>query len=90
MDWHQIWVITSAPDNVPIVAMIYLLGFFTWLATYRAVQNDDRIARGEPPLEAIDNEKILVWPDLVYTELICMVALTAVLDVRELEPRTGW
>jgi hypothetical protein len=25
------------------------------------------------------NEKVLVWPDLVYTELICMVVLTAVL-----------
>ncbi len=32
-----------------------------------------------PPLEAVDNEKILVWPDLVYTELICMVVVTAVL-----------
>ncbi len=71
--------IITKPDNVPIVAMIYLLGFFTWLATYRAVENDDRMERGEPPLEAIDNEKVLVWPDLVYTELICMVAITALL-----------
>jgi hypothetical protein len=30
-------------------------------------------------LEAEKNEKVLVWPDLVYTELICMVVLTAVL-----------
>ena len=22
MDWHQLWEITSAPDNVPIVALI--------------------------------------------------------------------
>jgi hypothetical protein len=71
--------IVTKPDNVPIVAMVFLLGFFTWLGARRAVINDDRIARGEPPLEALDNEKILVWPDLVYTELICMVALTAVL-----------
>ena len=35
--------------------------------------------RVDPPLEALDNEKVLVWPDLVYTELICMVAVTAVL-----------
>jgi hypothetical protein len=49
------------------------------LATSRAVQNDDRTARGEKPLEALDSEKVLVWPDLVYIELICMVALTAVL-----------
>jgi hypothetical protein len=64
---------------VPIVGLVYLLGFFTWLATFRAVENDKRKERGEPSLEAENNEKVLVWPDLVYTELICMVALTAFL-----------
>jgi hypothetical protein len=71
--------IVQKPDNVPIVGLMFLLGFFTWLATSRAVQNDDRKKQGLPPLEAEDNEKVLVWPDLVYTELICMVALTAFL-----------
>lgn len=71
--------IVTKPDNVPIVAMVFLLGFFTWLATWQAVQNDERDKRGEPPLEKLDDEKVLVWPDLVYTELICMVALTAFL-----------
>jgi len=73
--------IVTKPDNVPIVAMVYLLGFFTWLAASKAVQNDERMARGEEPLEAVDREKVLVWPDLVYTELICMVVVTAVLLV---------
>ncbi len=67
--------------NVPIVGMIYLLGFFTWLGAYQAVRNDERRKRGEPPLEKLGDEKVLVWPDLVYTELICMVALTALLLV---------
>lgn len=71
--------IVTKPDNVPIVAMVFLLGYFTWLGTYRAVQNDDRIEKGLPPLEAEDNEKVLVWPDLVYTEMICMIVLTAIL-----------
>jgi hypothetical protein len=71
--------IVQKPDNVPIVGLMFLLGFFTWLATSRAVKNDDRRKEGLPPLEAEDNEKVLVWPDLVYTELICMVALTAFL-----------
>jgi hypothetical protein len=71
--------IVMKPDNVPIVAMVFLLGFFTWLAAYRAVQNDDRMKQGLEPLEKLDNEKVLVWPDLVYTELICMVALTGLL-----------
>lgn len=71
--------IVTKPDNVPIVAMIFLLGFFTWLATHRSIENDDRTARGLPPVEAEQSEKVLVWPDLVYTEMICMVVLTAIL-----------
>jgi hypothetical protein len=76
---RNFYEIVAKPDNVPIVMLVFLLAFFTWLATYRAVINDDRMERGEPPLEAVDNEKVLVWPDLVYTELICMIALTAFL-----------
>jgi hypothetical protein len=71
-------IVTKA-DNVPIVGLVFLLGFFTWLAAYKAVQNDDRAKQGLEPLEKLDSEKVLVWPDLVYTELICMVALTALL-----------
>ncbi len=71
--------IVGKPDNVPIVGMIFLLGFFTWLATHRAVENDRRLARGEPVVEQKDSDKVLVWPDLVYIELICMVGLTAFL-----------
>ena len=71
--------IVTKPDNVPIVAMVFLLGFFTWLATRQAVRNDRRAREGLEPLEKLDNEKVLVWPDLVYIEMICMVALTAVL-----------
>jgi hypothetical protein len=73
--------IVQKPDNVPIVGLVFLLGFFTWLAGYQAVQNDDRLRQGLAPLEKLGDEKVLVWPDLVYTELICMVALTAVLLV---------
>ncbi len=38
--------IVAKPDNVPIVGLVFLLGFFTWLATYKAVLNDDRAAQG--------------------------------------------
>jgi hypothetical protein len=71
--------IVMKPDNVPIVGLIFLLGFFTWLGAYQAVRNDERMKQGLEPLEKLDAEKVLVWPDLVYTELICMVALTALL-----------
>ena len=45
------------------------------------MKNDDRIRQGLPPLEKLDDEKVLVWPDLVYTELICMIAITTLLLV---------
>ena len=73
-DFRQI---VGKPDNVPIVGMLFIVGFFTWLYFSRSVDNDRRIARGLPLREQVGNEKVLVWPDLVYTELICMVALTA-------------
>jgi hypothetical protein len=73
------FAIVAKPDNVPIVAIVFLLAFFTWIATYRAVENDRRAELGEPPLEKLDDQKLLVWPDLVYTELICMIALSALL-----------
>lgn len=73
-------IVTKA-DNVPIIMLVYSVGFFTWLALYRAVQNDERIKQGEPVLEKLDDEKVLVWPDLVYTELICMIIATVVLIV---------
>ncbi len=75
------YAIVAKPDNVPIVMLIYLLGFFTWLGAYQAVQNDERREQGLPPREKEGSEKVLVWPDLVYSELICMIALTAILIV---------
>jgi Cytochrome b(C-terminal)/b6/petD len=73
------YAIVAKPDNVPIVALVFLLAFFTWMATYRAVENDRRKEQGLPPIEKLDDEKVLVWPDLVYTEMICMIALSALL-----------
>jgi len=75
-DFRQI---VGKPDNVPIVAMLFIVAFCTWIYFSRAVDNDRRIAEGRPLFEQENNEKVLVWPDLVYTELICMVVLTAVL-----------
>lgn len=73
--------IITKPDNVPIVILIYSVGFFTWLPLRLGVINDERMARGEPPMEKTEDDKILVWPDLVYTELICMVVFTFLLVI---------
>jgi hypothetical protein len=68
--------IIGKEDNVPIVMLIFSVGFFTWLALRLGVINDARIAKGEPPVEKVEDEKVLVWPDLVYTELIAMIVVT--------------
>ena len=44
MDWKQLWEILSAPDNVPIIAMIPLLAFYIYLAWKQAHANDLLIA----------------------------------------------
>ncbi len=73
--------IITKPDNVPIVMLIFSVGYTTWLALRKGVINDDRIARGEPPMEKTGEDKVLVWPDLVYTELIAMIICTLILVV---------
>ena len=73
-------VIVTKPDNVPIVMMVFLVGFFLWLAMYKAVRNDQLIENGEPTFEKSEVEdKIFTWPDLVFSEFICMVILTVVM-----------
>jgi len=74
-------LIVKKPDNIPIVAMLFLVGFFLWLSLWQAHSNDERIARGDKPMEASDGEdlKTWVWPDLVYTELLCMIVGMVVL-----------
>lgn len=73
--------IVTKPDNVPIVGLMVLVGFFTWLSMRRAVINDSRMALGLPNLEELEPEKTLTWPDLVYTELIAMIGQTIFLTV---------
>ena len=76
------FLIAAKPDNVPIVAMIFLLGFFTWLALRKAYLNDTQLVVGGIPWEKTESdEKLFTWPDLVYTELLCMILLTIVMIV---------
>jgi hypothetical protein len=79
-DWDFRDIVTK-PDNVPIVGLLILVGIFTWIGLRRAVINDSRMAAGLPNLEELEPEKTLTWPDLVYTELIAMVAQTIFLVV---------
>jgi len=76
------YLIAAKPDNVPIGAMIFLLGIFTWIALRKAYLNDKQMQLGGMTFEKTEtNEKLFVWPDLVYTEMLCMIALTIVMIV---------
>lgn len=69
------------PDNVPITIMLAAMAIVTWVAFRQAAINDRRIERGEPLIESGADDKVLVWPDLVYTEMICLVLCTIALVV---------
>ena len=69
------FLIVAKPDNVPITFVLFLVAFFTWFAMYQGIENDKRTEAGEPVLEKQEEDKVWVWPDLVYTEMLCMVIL---------------
>jgi hypothetical protein len=93
-DWGQLWKISSAADNVPIVGMIPLVVFFTWLGIRQSKDNDQLIDRLEedPPLAKTHHRKTLpwrpgwareihVWPYLVRVEFIAAIIVTVILFV---------
>ena len=94
MDWHQLWEIASAPDNVPIVALIPLLGFYIYLGVKQARANDALIEQLEtdPALAKTHHRKtwpfrpgwqkeIHVWPFLLRVEFLAAIIVTIVLMV---------
>src|SRR5476649_1497652 len=74
-------LIVTNPDNVPIVGLIFLLAFFVWYSLREGVLNDRRISAGKGPIEKEESDRVWVWPDLVYTELIALILCTIVLIV---------
>ena len=74
--------IVTKGDNIPIVMLLFLVGFFVWLSIKQGYENDERIAAGGEPVEKQEfKEKILTWPHLVYIELIALVLTTVFLVV---------
>lgn len=93
-DWHQLWKITSAPDNIPIVGMLFLVPFFTWLGIRQAKANDRLIGQleGDPKLAKTHHRKaepwrpgwakeLHVWPYLVRIEFLAAVIVTVILYI---------
>jgi len=52
------------------------------VAGWKAYLNDTALAAGGIPWEKTESdEKLFTWPDLVYTEMLCMIILTVVMIV---------
>src|SRR6516164_1035803 len=94
MDWRQLWDIISAPDNVPIVALLPLLFFYLYLGWRQARANDELIAKleADPTLAKTHHRKtwpfkpgwakeVHVWPFLLRIEFLAAIIVTAVLMV---------
>src|SRR5688500_3040988 len=45
---HDFRLIVTKEDNVPIVMMVFLVGFFFWLSMNKAWKNDKLTEQGEP------------------------------------------
>ena len=72
----------TKPDNFPIILMIYGMFFYLWWGMKQAYINDERLERGEKPTEYHDpDDKVLVWPDLVYIEFIALLVFMVFLIV---------
>ena len=94
MDWKQLWEIVSAPDNVPIVALIPLLAFYIFLAGRQALANDRLIAELEAnpamakthyrktwPFQPGWQKEVHVWPFLLRMEFLAAIIVTIILMV---------
>ena len=94
MDWHQLWAIISAPDNVPIVGLLFLVPFYAWYGLRQAVANDRLIAQleADPQLAKTHHRKVLpfqkdwprevhVWPFLLRIEFLAAIIVTVVLII---------
>ena len=44
---QNLWEIVSKPDNIPIVGMLLLVLFFTWLGLRQGFRNDKLIDEGK-------------------------------------------
>ncbi len=72
----------AKPDNAPIVGLIFIAIFFVWLSLRQAAVNDERMMKGGVPVEKEEtSDRVLVWPDLVMTEFLCMIIASVVLVI---------
>lgn len=93
-DWHQLWEIVSLPDNVPIVALLFLVPFYVWYSFRQAFATDRLIVQleADPLLAKTHHRKVFpwqsgwdrevhVWPYLMRIEFLATIIVTVILTV---------
>ena len=94
MDWYQLWQITIAPDNVPLVILSVLAPYLLFIGFREAVRNDRLITQleADPALAKTHHRKshpyhpawdktVHTWPYLLRIELLAALVVTAILIV---------
>lgn len=94
MDLHQLWVIISTPDNIPIASLLILVPFYTWYAFRQAFANDRLIEQleADPAMAKTHHRKtfpykpewpkeVHVWPYLLRIEFLAALIVTTILFV---------
>lgn len=93
-DWRQLWNIISQADNVPIVALLFFVPFYTWYGLRQAFANDRLIAvlgddpqaaktkaRKTQPSDPKWDREVHTWPYLMRMELLVAIIITIILMV---------
>ena len=93
-DWRQLWEIVSVPDNVPIVALLFLAPFYVWYGLRQAFATDRLIGQleADPALAKTHHRKVFpwktgwdrevhVWPYLMRMEFLVAIILTVILTI---------
>jgi hypothetical protein len=73
--------IISKPDNVAIIIMMILVGFFTWFALYLAFQNDKKTVSDKEEQKKFEKEKIHTWPYLTRKEFLVAILVVVLVLV---------
>jgi Cytochrome b(C-terminal)/b6/petD len=93
-NWHQLWEIASAPDNVPIVGLLFLIPFYVWYSFRQALENDRLILtlesdpaaaktahRKVEPWHPKWEREVHTWPYLMRVEFVAAILVTVLLMV---------
>jgi hypothetical protein len=72
---HNIWLLISKPDNIPIVALLLLVILYTWWSFYKGLKNDRQGYSDESRM----TDKVQVWPNLVRVEFLGTLLVLVVL-----------